>query len=74
MTNELPNSNAGMQRTRRNLMKMGAIAVPATLATVQSAKAWCLLGIIGQCDGNGDGDGNGDDGNGNGARARAIVS
>jgi hypothetical protein len=46
-------------------MKMGAIAVPATLATVQSAKAWCLLGFIGQCDRDGDGNGNGG-GNGNG--------
>jgi hypothetical protein len=54
-----------MQRTRRNIMKMGAIAVPATLATVQSAKAWCLLGFIGQCGRDGDGNGNGG-GNGNG--------
>jgi hypothetical protein len=36
---ELENSNAGAQRTRRNIMKMGAIAVPATLATVHSAAA-----------------------------------
>ena len=28
-----------MQRTRRNIMKMGAIVVPATLATVHSAAA-----------------------------------
>jgi len=54
-----------MQRTRRNIMKMGAIAVPATLATVHSAKAWCLFGFIGQCDRDGDGNGNGG-GNGNG--------
>jgi hypothetical protein len=65
MTSESTNSNAGMQRTRRNIMKMGAIAVPATLATVQSAKALCLFGFIGQCDGNGNGNGDGD-GNGNG--------
>src|ERR1700734_2105859 len=65
MTSESTNSDAGMQRTRRNIMKMGAIAVPATLATVQSAKAWCLFGFIGQCDGNGNGNGDGD-GNGNG--------
>jgi hypothetical protein len=65
MTSESTNSDAGMQRTRRNIMKMGAIAVPATLATVQSAKAWCLLGFIGQCDRDGDGNGNGG-GNGNG--------
>src|SRR5580700_8004041 len=65
MTSESTNSDAGMQRTRRNIMKMGAIAVPATLATVQSAKAWCLLGFIGQCDRDGDGNGNGN-GGGNG--------
>ena len=39
MTSESTNSDAGMQRTRRNIMKMGAIAVPATLATVHSASA-----------------------------------
>jgi Hint domain len=39
MTSELENSDAGTQRTRRNLIKMGAIAVPATLATVHSAAA-----------------------------------
>jgi hypothetical protein len=66
-TSESTNSNAGMQRTRRNIMKMGAIAVPATLATVQSAKAWCIFGFIGQCDRNGNGDGDGN-GNGNGGR------
>jgi hypothetical protein len=65
MTSESTNSDAGMQRTRRNIMKMGAIAIPATLATVQSAKAWCLLGFIGQCGRDGDGNGNGG-GNGNG--------
>jgi hypothetical protein len=43
MTNELENSNAQTQRTRRNIMKMGAIAVPATLATVHSAAAQPLL-------------------------------
>jgi hypothetical protein len=59
MTSESTNSDAGMQRTRRNIMKMGAIAVPATLATVQSAKAWCLFGFIGQCDGDGNGNGKG---------------
>ena len=31
--------NPGAQRTRRNMMKMGAILVPATLATVHSAAA-----------------------------------
>ena len=39
MTNELETSIAATQRTRRNLMKMGAIAIPATLATVHSAAA-----------------------------------
>jgi hypothetical protein len=34
MTNELEHANARLQRTRRNLLKMGAIAVPATVATV----------------------------------------
>ena len=32
-------SDPGVQRTRRNIMKMGAIAVPATLASVHSAAA-----------------------------------
>jgi hypothetical protein len=39
MTTESENSDAGMQRTRRNIMKMGAIAVPATLGMVRSAAA-----------------------------------
>jgi Hint domain len=39
MTTELENLDAGTQRTRRNIMKMGAIAVPVTLATVHSAAA-----------------------------------
>jgi Hint domain len=39
MTSELENSDAGAQRTRRNIMKMGAIAVPAMLGTVRSAAA-----------------------------------
>jgi hypothetical protein len=44
---ELENSNVGTQRTRRNIMKMGAILVPATLGTVHSAAAGelCILGI-----------------------------
>src|SRR6185437_14024377 len=37
MTSESANLNPGMQRTRRNIMKMGAILVPATLGTVHSA-------------------------------------
>ena len=36
---EPQNSDAGTQRTRRNIMKMGAIAVPAVLGTVHSAVA-----------------------------------
>ena len=39
MTSESTNSDASMQRTRRNIMKMGGIAVSATLATVHSASA-----------------------------------
>jgi Hint domain len=39
MASELVNSDAAMQRTRRNIVKMGAIAVPATLGTVHSAAA-----------------------------------
>jgi Hint domain-containing protein len=46
MMSELQDSNAGMQRTRRNIMKMGAIAVPATLATVKSASAGGLCEIF----------------------------
>jgi hypothetical protein len=39
MTSALENSNAGTQRTRRNIMKMGAIAVPAVLGRVHTAAA-----------------------------------
>jgi hypothetical protein len=39
MTSELENSNSGTQRTRRNIMKIGAILVPAILARVSSAAA-----------------------------------
>lgn len=39
MTNELGNSHAGHERTRRNIIKMGAILVPATLGKVHSAAA-----------------------------------
>jgi hypothetical protein len=39
MTSESTNSNAGTQRTRRNIMKMGGIAVPAVTGTVHSAAA-----------------------------------
>jgi Hint domain len=39
MTIELKNSNSGTQRTRRNIMKMGAILVPVTFAKVNTAAA-----------------------------------
>ena len=39
MASEPANSSSGTQRTRRNLMKMGAIAAASTLATVHSASA-----------------------------------
>jgi hypothetical protein len=48
MASELENSDVGMQRTRRNIMKMGAIAVPATLGTVHAAAADCVK-IFGIC-------------------------
>jgi hypothetical protein len=38
MTSELENLTLGTQRTRRNLLKMGAV-VSATLGTVYSAAA-----------------------------------
>ena len=40
MTSELENSNSGTQRTRRNIMKMGAVLVPATLAKISPAAAF----------------------------------
>ena len=68
MTNELENLNSGMQRTRRNVMKIGAILVPATLARVSPAAAGGRggngQGANGQ-GGNGQG-GNGQGGNGQG--------
>ena len=39
MTSEFENLSAGAQRTRRNMMKMGAILVPATLGKIHSAAA-----------------------------------
>jgi hypothetical protein len=47
MTSELENLDAGTLRTRRNIMKMGAIVATATLGTVHSAAAGelCILGI-----------------------------
>jgi hypothetical protein len=50
MANEVEISDVGTQRTRRNIMKMGAIAVPATLATVHAAAAkGCALSLFGFC-------------------------
>ena len=43
MTSELRGLGAGTQRTRRNLMKMGAILVPATLGMVRSATAGPII-------------------------------
>jgi hypothetical protein len=39
MTSASSSSDMGAQRTRRNIMKMGAIAVPAVLGTVHAAAA-----------------------------------
>ena len=39
MISEFEDSPTGAQRTRRNIMKMGAILVPAVLARIQSAQA-----------------------------------
>jgi Hint domain len=43
MTSGLKNSSEATQRTRRNLIKMGAISVPATLAAVHSAAAQPII-------------------------------
>jgi Hint domain len=62
---EVGKSDSATQRTRRNIVKMGAIAVPATLVTVNSASAGqglvCgILGLFGvQCPPIGTGNGNG---------------
>ena len=53
MTSELENSNSGVQRTRRNIMKMGAILGPATLAvpavlgkaSPAAAGELCIFGV-----------------------------
>jgi hypothetical protein len=47
MTSALENSNAGTQRTRRNIMKISAILVPATLAKAHSAAAKTVCGPLG---------------------------
>jgi hypothetical protein len=64
MAVEVGKSDSGTQRTRRNIMKMGAIAVPATFVTVNSASAGGLVcGILGlfgvQCPPIGTGNGKG---------------
>jgi hypothetical protein len=46
MTIELENSNPGIKRTRRNIMKMGALLVPATLGKIDSAAAGPLCDTI----------------------------
>jgi hypothetical protein len=45
VTTELGNSNAGTQRTRRNIVKMGAILVPMTLGKITPAAAGGLCQI-----------------------------
>jgi Hint domain len=47
MSAELEHSNPGIQRTRRNMMKMGVIAIPATLVTVHPASAGPICRILG---------------------------
>ena len=39
MTSDFENSSVGAQRTRRNIMKMGAILAPAALAAITRADA-----------------------------------
>ncbi len=39
MASELENLSSGMQRTRRNIVKMGAILIPATFGTIHSTFA-----------------------------------
>jgi hypothetical protein len=72
MGSELENTNAGAQRTRRNIMKMGAILAPATLATVHPAAAGGItvcLPIIG-CFTIGGSEG---DGGGGGSRGHCFL-
>ena len=72
MTNDLESLNPGTRRTRRNIMKMGAIFVPATLGTVHAAAAGgikvCLpvIGCITIGGGGGGGGGGGWGGGGGG--------
>jgi hypothetical protein len=47
MTIGLEDSNSGTQRTRRNIMKMGAILAPVALASIQSARARPCASAIG---------------------------
>jgi hypothetical protein len=39
MISELENSPVGVQRSRRNIVKMGAILVPVLLSRIKSAQA-----------------------------------
>ena len=50
MAVELENSNSGVQRTRRNMMKMGALAATMVVGRTHSAAAGplCRLPILGQ--------------------------
>lgn len=69
MQSHSESSSMKIQRTRRNVMKMGAIALPATLASVGSASAGqgpicTILGFFGvPCPGKGNGNGTGGKGN-----------
>jgi hypothetical protein len=46
MTSGLENSNSGTQRTRRNIMKMGAILVPVVLTRIKSAEALPCAAVV----------------------------
>src|SRR5580658_3842903 len=46
MTSGLENSNPGTQRTRRNIMKMGAILAPVVLARIKSAEALPCAAVV----------------------------
>ncbi len=73
MTSELENSNSGVQRSRRNIMKMGAILVPAALAVPAvlgkaspvNAGELCIFGICIPLGGSGGNKGGGGGGTGN---------
>jgi hypothetical protein len=46
MTSELDNSNSGTHRTRRNIMKMGAILAPVVLTRIKSAEALPCSSVV----------------------------